>query len=139
MIPIFPAYSHPVSGKNFAECYPCEGATNWAVESQSLSCSRQTHPSSTPPWARAEICISGDPRAGPGRDPALLQPRSSPSKAVDALSGLLASSSINHAAGRLALSVSLWLFSVRDKTMWKGSTKAKGRVRRNKIPYLMHA
>jgi len=41
--------------------------------------------------------------------------------------------------GRLTLSVSLWLFSVHDKTMWKGSTQAKGRVRRNKIPYLMHA
>lgn len=46
---------------------------------------------------------------------------------------------INHPVGRFSLSVSLWLFSVRDKEMWRGSRQAKGRVRRNKIPYLMHA
>lgn len=46
---------------------------------------------------------------------------------------------INHTVGRLSPSVSLLLFSVHDKTMWKGSRQAKGRVRRNKIPYLKHA
>lgn len=55
------------------------------------------------------------------------------------IKGFSSKVNINHAVGRLSLSVSLPLFSVHDKTMWKGSTQAKGRVRRNKIPYLMHA
>lgn len=40
---------------------------------------------------------------------------------------------------QLAPSASLWLFSVHDKTTQKGSMKATGRVRRNTIPYLLHA
>lgn len=106
-------------------------------------CGRCLHKPSTaavflPPFPSSPAGSAGSD--GADWYPALLQPLLVVIQSFGCfIEGFASKVNINHTVGRLSRSASLPLFSVHDKTMWKGSTQAKGRVRRNKIPYLKHA
>lgn len=141
-----PIYFYLGPGKRFCQHgYLCSCAVNWAVKLQNLhpatDTSLQGH---IPPSHRSSIFggfyrkMRNSERAGWYL--ALLQPLLAVTQGFGCfIKGFSSKVNINHPVGRFSLSVSLWLFSVRDKEMRRGCRQAKGRVRRNKIPYLMHA